>query len=448
MMKTFVTATTLAAGLACAAGTLAQPVVSNEYNSRQRPVPVELDSMRYLTVSTMGEIIRDEVRTTDISRGGPGSVCTDTETYSQANFAGGQFVLQAGFVEGEIAATSFTLPADRFPLELQSAEMIFATQSAGAQTVTEWSFLVWEGTPDTGTLIATFSSDDVILPHIVLGPGTAGVNVMVAVDPDDPEQIAITDNGTQTFTVGYRIDSHNQQIGNGCIIPPPQNNNAFPSTDPFDGGNPTDLNNNWLFAIDCGLGGLGCGPGWVRFADLPNGGLVDCRPSGDWNIKATWQKINCIPGFGACCLPNGTCNEMDSTLCVQQGGEYQGDGVDCTMVNCPLPTGACCFTNESCVILEEATCLTLPNAQWQGPGSICDGDFDGLPDGTCFFIPECPADVNGDGMATPADFTAWLGCFNDPNSAPYCDNADVNNSGSIEPADFTSWLASFNAGCP
>ena len=60
----------------------------------------------------------------------------------------------------------------------------------------------------------------------------------------------------------------------------------------------------------------------------------------------------------------------------------------------------------------------------------------------------CPADVNGDGVATPADFTAWLGCFNDPGSAPFCDNADVNGSGAIDPADFTAWLAAFNAGCP
>jgi len=62
--------------------------------------------------------------------------------------------------------------------------------------------------------------------------------------------------------------------------------------------------------------------------------------------------------------------------------------------------------------------------------------------------PPCPADVNGDGVADPADFTAWLACFNDPLIAPYCDNADVNNDGTIDPADFTAWLASFNAGCP
>jgi len=77
------------------------------------------------------------------------------------------------------------------------------------------------------------------------------------------------------------------------------------------------------------------------------------------------------------------------------------------------------------------------------PSHVVDDNMNGVPD-SC---EQCPADVNGDGMATPADFTAWLGCFNDPNSQPFCDNADVNNSGGIEPADFTAWLAAFNAGC-
>jgi len=55
----------------------------------------------------------------------------------------------------------------------------------------------------------------------------------------------------------------------------------------------------------------------------------------------------------------------------------------------------------------------------------------------------CPADVNGDGMSGPADFTAWLACFSDPSSAPFCDNADVNNDGTLDPADYTAWLAEF-----
>jgi len=54
----------------------------------------------------------------------------------------------------------------------------------------------------------------------------------------------------------------------------------------------------------------------------------------------------------------------------------------------------------------------------------------------------CPADVNGDGFLTPADFSAWINAFN--NNLPACDqNAD----GFCTPADFTAWIANFNAGC-
>jgi len=51
------------------------------------------------------------------------------------------------------------------------------------------------------------------------------------------------------------------------------------------------------------------------------------------------------------------------------------------------------------------------------------------------------ADQNGDGMVTPADFTAWISAFNanDP-------IADVNQDGSVTPADFTAWISAFNQG--
>jgi serine protease AprX len=54
----------------------------------------------------------------------------------------------------------------------------------------------------------------------------------------------------------------------------------------------------------------------------------------------------------------------------------------------------------------------------------------------------CPADINGDGMLSPADFTAWINAFN--NSKLECDQ---NFDGLCTPADFTSWIANFNAGC-
>jgi hypothetical protein len=57
--------------------------------------------------------------------------------------------------------------------------------------------------------------------------------------------------------------------------------------------------------------------------------------------------------------------------------------------------------------------------------------------------PSCPADTNGDGLLSPADFSAWIAAFNA--QAPACDqNAD----GACTPADFSAWIANFNAGCP
>ncbi len=54
----------------------------------------------------------------------------------------------------------------------------------------------------------------------------------------------------------------------------------------------------------------------------------------------------------------------------------------------------------------------------------------------------CLADVNGDGIASPSDFTAWVGAFN--NNEPGCDQ---NNDGACTPTDFSAWVANFNDGC-
>lgn len=56
--------------------------------------------------------------------------------------------------------------------------------------------------------------------------------------------------------------------------------------------------------------------------------------------------------------------------------------------------------------------------------------------------PECAADTNGDGVLTPADFTAWINAFNNE-----FDSCDQNSDSSCTPADFTAWIANYNAGC-
>ncbi len=54
----------------------------------------------------------------------------------------------------------------------------------------------------------------------------------------------------------------------------------------------------------------------------------------------------------------------------------------------------------------------------------------------------CIADVNGDGVLSPADFSAWVAAFNA--GTPACDQ---NGDGSCTPADFSAWVANYNAGC-
>ena len=55
----------------------------------------------------------------------------------------------------------------------------------------------------------------------------------------------------------------------------------------------------------------------------------------------------------------------------------------------------------------------------------------------------CLADVNGNGVADPGDFSAWVAAFNanDP-------IADQNGNGVVDPGDFASWVSNYNNGCP
>ncbi|MEO1585488.1 MAG: GC-type dockerin domain-anchored protein [Planctomycetota bacterium] len=98
-----------------------------------------------------------------------------------------------------------------------------------------------------------------------------------------------------------------------------------------------------------------------------------------------------------------------------------------------------------------------PAFSWQWAGAEGDGDIF-VDDGTGFarldasgvafeiigenLSPECPADVNGDGTLSPADFTAWIAAYN-ARSAP----ADQNGDGVVTPQDFSAWVSNYNAGC-
>ena len=251
--------------------------------------------------------------------------------------------------------------------------MIFATSNAAVQTTTKWSVMVWEGTPATGTLKYTFSSDGKMIPHIVLAPGTNGVNVQFMIDPNDPDQMYLSDDGSHTFSIGYRIDHHNNQTQNPCTVAPPSSSNAFPTTDT---SGLQQSSKNWLYLLNCGS--FGCGVGWKTFAQLPS----LCRPSGDWVMRATYTPINCAAQQGACCIGTN-CAISTQADCQSAGGTYRGDGSICTSTIC-LPQGnnACCFASTGgCVSLSYQSCLAAGGVP--GPeGSLC-ATYVCFPTGAC-----------------------------------------------------------------
>ncbi len=274
----------------------------------------------------------------------PRDNCPQISTYTSASFTGGTYTAQGGFAENEIAAVSYTLPGSMFPLKITQIECIFAQQAAAVTTTTQWSVLMWDGLPNTGTLVAEFSSDGTTLPHIIMGPGTRGTNVTAQVDPNDPEQVFIlnpNNDPTHTFSVGFRIDHHNAQTANPCFTAPPATMNAFPVTDNTVIGCGSGYaalnfpNENWLFGVNCGPNGCPPNGGWTRFSQLQTDQslfgicLTGCRPRGDWVMRATWDPVNCPPPTGACCFGTAGCVLLEQAACAGAGGSWKGPGSTC-----------------------------------------------------------------------------------------------------------------------
>ncbi len=311
--------------------------------------------------------------------GGVAGGCTPVvSSHTSSDFGPGQYIVQAGMIEGEISATSFVLPADAFPIRVDLMEFLFATSAAAVETTTVYSVKVWEGPPNNfNGLVFSATSDGKLLPHLVMPPGTTGVNIQFLVDPGDPDQIWVADNGSHTVSIGIEIVEHNQPPTNQCLTPPPPQFNAFPCTDVDGLQSPTG---NWIYIVDCGI--FGCPPGWKRFSDLPS----VCRPSGDWVQRLTWTPGGC-DSIGACCL-GGNCDLMSETECAAAGGAFQGVGTQCADIDCSQEAPCCFAATGGCVELEVSDCVLAGGV----PGTVgdtCAGHIcfpEGaccLPDGSC-----------------------------------------------------------------
>ncbi len=74
------------------------------------------------------------------------------------------------------------------------------------------------------------------------------------------------------------------------------------------------------------------------------------------------------PSPGACCLPDGTCEEVIPSQCGLDGGTFFGGS--CTPNPCPQPTGACCVGSD-CSIETESDCTDM-GGTYQGDDTTCD----------------------------------------------------------------------------
>ncbi len=122
---------------------------------------------------------------------------------------------------------------------------------------------------------------------------------------------------------------------------------------------------------------------------------------------------------GACCLPDGTCVEVQNqNACNSLGGTFQGGGTSCANVVCPQPNaGACCFTDGSCQDgLTDADCV-VAGGTYQGDGSVCAKTF----------CRECALDIDCDDGDPCNGLETCVGGICQPGIPVDCDDGNACN---------------------
>ncbi len=101
---------------------------------------------------------------------------------------------------------------------------------------------------------------------------------------------------------------------------------------------------------------------------------VTCNlAAGIYRGDATTCEAPCPVTTGACCQPNGLCEQLDQNACLNGGGAFSGlESICPTSPPCPIPpTGACCMLGGGCVIEDAYDCGRI-SGDYRGDNSACD----------------------------------------------------------------------------
>ena len=289
---------------------------------------------------------------------------TETTVKNDAVVDFSNSAVQAGFVAGESAAAWLTSPCDGTIVAVQVFWYDNDELSSGAQSLEDSITISEAGTfPNPGAVLAFLEA-----PFLTEG----FANEFRFLDENNTIPINVPVTNGQVFVVSFKFAESPNPLAGPSVV-----------TD-VNGCRP---NKNGIFAIPPGI--------WFNACAL--------GVSGDFAIRAV---IDCGDPEGACCLPDGSCQQMTASDCSTNNGTYQGDLSNCGSVTCPQPEGACCFDGGGCLNFTEADCTTATGT-WQGPGTDCSAPgFTCNPIGAC-----CLPDGGCLDNVSPADCTTAGGVF-------------------------------------
>jgi hypothetical protein len=150
------------------------------------------------------------------------------------------------------------------------------------------------------------------------------------------------------------------------------------------------------------------------------------------------QIIPCAPGLcpelGVCCLPNGTCIELQEPDCFAAGGAFAGGGIECASYRCPAPPGVHAE-------FDDAGDLPPIAQRAEGSGALhaIIGRLTSASDVDMFMVEICePAAFSATTVNTGTEFDTILALFDAQGlGVAYNDDSNFSHQSTLTPAFIT-----------